>query len=213
MDNVTEIESSIDTVKLLSSLVSPATCILRREGIPILLTSNYGKGKIFIDLTDWGIGYNNVYDNLRVVRNALVWLKGTTCEVFAVHDGYLCYVNVVTNSMISMFQFDEGAMKISFNVTGLLGMDQFANITIPVELLDGNFTEKIDNSPIDSDVIQNSTHSLLSLTYAHRNHRIEIIATTVIPEFPQGSIFMVFIVLVPLIAIFVKTRFTRKFRT
>lgn len=190
MDNVTELEL-LNDVLALSSLVSPATCILRREGIPILLTSNYGKGRVFMDLC-YGIGYNDLHDNLRVVRNVLVWLKGTTCDVFSVHDGYVYHVNVLTNSMISMFQFDEGSMKIGFNVTGLLGMDQFVNITIPIELLNGDFTVRVDDSFVDPVLVQNSTHSQLGLTYAHRAHHIEITGTTAIPEFPSYLILPLF---------------------
>jgi hypothetical protein len=66
----------VGTVASLMVVEQPAEVLLQSEGKPLFLVSNFGSGRIFVDLTNYGLGYeNDKYDNLRVVKNAIIWLS------------------------------------------------------------------------------------------------------------------------------------------
>ncbi|MFX1532999.1 MAG: hypothetical protein ACFFDI_02050, partial [Promethearchaeota archaeon] len=69
---------------------------------------------------------------------------------------------------------------------GAAGTAGFCNVTIPSELMSGDFSIYRDGALLIKDVdytgTYNGTHYLFSITYEHSTHTIEILATTVIPE-------------------------------
>jgi hypothetical protein len=117
--------------------------------------------------------------------------------------------NVVTssNSTIENFNLNQAQKQISFNVTGPTGTTGFCNVTIPDDLLWGEFSVYIDGSPLVQDVdytqTYNGTHHTFYITYNHSTHTIEIIGTNVIPEFPTWtSILLILIVLTVAIVVY-----------
>lgn len=112
-------------------------------------------------------------------------------------------VPVNTNFTLSAFNFNETERKLSFNLTGTLlghGMG-FCNVTIPIVLLGGPYTLKIDNSTIlqDYNPSTNGTHAFLYFTYATSTHTVEVIGTTAIPEFPLFIIMPLFMMMTLLV--------------
>lgn len=94
-------------------------------------------------------------------------------------------VETLSNSSVSEFVFNGTAIR--FHVDGALGTAGFCNVTIPSELMSGDFSIYKDGilliKNVDYTGTYNGTHYLFSITYEHSTHTIEITATTVIPEF------------------------------
>lgn len=104
-------------------------------------------------------------------------------------NGLSFQVSTVSNSTISSLEFDKDQKEISFNVTETSGTKGFCNVTIPIILLGGNFTVKIDGLIVTPDpiVVSNATHSFVYFTYTHSSHMIQILGTTAIPEFSTST--------------------------
>jgi hypothetical protein len=98
-------------------------------------------------------------------------------------EGKTYPVGVLSNSTVSNFAFDQPKKQISFNVTGLADTVGFCNVTIPKELLDGEFTVWIGGEEITFTLLQNETHSFLYFTFIQGDYVVTIEGTTVIPEF------------------------------
>jgi hypothetical protein len=96
-------------------------------------------------------------------------------------------VETCSNSSVTDFAFNQGIKRIRFNATGAAGMESFCNITIPAELLSGDFTIFIDDVELvegeDYTITSNSTHNTLCINYAHSSHMVDVFGTMVIPEF------------------------------
>ncbi|MEM1565462.1 MAG: NosD domain-containing protein [Candidatus Bathyarchaeia archaeon] len=95
-------------------------------------------------------------------------------------------VEVSSNSSISQFQFNINAKSISFNITGPAGTRGFCDITVPLNLLWGDFTLHMDRIQLIEGVNYtktcNEAQCIFHVTYAHSTHEIEIFGTEVIPE-------------------------------
>jgi parallel beta-helix repeat protein len=92
------------------------------------------------------------------------------------------YVDIVSNSAISAFNFNATQKLIRFNVNGSSGTMGFCKITIDNLLLGGPYTALLDETPVMSSVTSNVTHSSLYFTYLHSTHNITITGSTVIPD-------------------------------
>jgi parallel beta-helix repeat protein len=101
-------------------------------------------------------------------------------------------VEICSNSSISEFHFSTTNKTLSFNVTGPAGASRFCNVTIPENLLWGNFSLFINGISLTEGVnytkTYNGTHYTFQITYTYSQHIIEIIGTEVIPEFPSAVI-------------------------
>ena len=91
-------------------------------------------------------------------------------------------VSVSTNSTVTNFAFNQTAKTESFEIAGTNGTKGFCNVTIPKELLNGDFSLWIDYSPVSFTITENSTHSSLHFNYTHTVHKVRIVGTSVIPE-------------------------------
>jgi hypothetical protein len=100
------------------------------------------------------------------------------------HESHQFLVKVVSNSFISAFAFNQSAMTIRLNVTGPTGIGAFCAVTIPTQLLGGPYLCLINGGTVTPTTTTNATHNTLTFTYTHSTHEIEILGTTVIPEFP-----------------------------
>ena len=100
------------------------------------------------------------------------------------------HITTSSNSSVTDFYFDpdDGAF-IKFNVIGPTGTTGFCNVTIPDDLLWGEFSVYVDGFSLveDEDYTQtyNGTHYIFYITYTHTTHVIEIRGTDVIPEYPS----------------------------
>ena len=111
---------------------------------------------------------------------------GTLIDHVTVADGIVFHIPTESNSTVSNFQFVKEDKKLLFNVTGPTDTRGFCNITIPNQLLGGPFNVAFDEQ-ILSEVLSfdNGTHTWLHFSYLHSEHEIEIVGSTVIPEFPS----------------------------
>jgi len=96
-------------------------------------------------------------------------------------------VVVSSNSTIGGPNLNLDQKQISFNVTGSTGTAGFCNVTIPEDLLWGDFSVYLDGTLLVEDVdytrTYNGTHNIFYITYNHSSHIIEITGTEVIPEY------------------------------
>jgi hypothetical protein len=121
---------------------------------------------------------------------------GTLIDHVIVADGPVFHVTTESNSTISNFQFIQEDKKLLFNVTGPTGKTGYCNISIPEELLWGEFSIFRDGSLLVKDVdytqTYNGTHYTFYISYSHSTHTINIIGTEVIPEFPSPIFSLLF---------------------
>ena len=111
---------------------------------------------------------------------------GALIDHVIVADGIIFTVRTESNSTVSNFQFFKEEKKVLFNVTGPTDTHGFCNITIPTQLLGGPFNVTFDGQLLSEVLsLDNSIHTWLYFTYLQSEHRIEIVGSTVIPEFPS----------------------------
>lgn len=97
-------------------------------------------------------------------------------------EGVDYIISVSTNSTVTDFEFNQPKKTESFQILMTDGLSGYYNITIPKDLLNGDFKIFIDNSTINFTITQNSTHSFLSFSYLNRAQKVKILGTTVISE-------------------------------
>lgn len=96
-------------------------------------------------------------------------------------------IETCSNSTVSDLTFNQALKRIRFNVDGTTGTAGFCNITIPAQLLSGDFTVFMDDVQLIEGVDYTETFDgpnlTLSISYEHSTHMIEIVGTNVIPDF------------------------------
>jgi len=142
------------------------------------------------------INSTHYYLNMSVLERMTatnMWLA-----VLTVKNGYTFNITIASNSTISNFNFNESLKQVSFNVTGPTDKTGYCNVTIPDDLLWGEFSVYKNGSLLMKDVdytqTHNGTHYTFYITYNHSTHTIEIISTEAVSEFP-------FILILPLFMI------------
>jgi len=119
---------------------------------------------------------------------------------------------VSSNSYVTQFVLTIASKQISFNVTGLSGTLGSCNASFPSAMLDGPFTVKLDGSVLTQNVgytqTFNGTHYLFQISYTHSTHKIEIIGTTVIPEFPTIVCILLLLTLLTTTFLYIKRKHT-----
>jgi hypothetical protein len=138
----------------------------------LTMTENMAAWAIFEEIPPEGNGDDTSFE---------VTAHNVTVET----DTYV--VETLSNSSVSEFVFNGTAIR--FHVDGASGTAGFCNVTIPSELMSGDFSIYRDGTLLIKNVdytgTYNGTHYLFSITYEHSTHTIEITATTVIPEIPS----------------------------
>ncbi len=107
-------------------------------------------------------------------------------------------VTVDSSSVILGFAFNQSERQISLSVSDSTETSVFCDVTIPNELLWGNFSLNLDGFPLVEDVdytqTHNSTHYNFHITYSASAHMIEIVGSNAIPEFSSWIILPTFMV-------------------
>jgi len=159
------------------------------------MTGNMIAWAIFAEIPPGGSGDNSSFEV-------------TTHNVTVETNTYV--VETLSNSSVSEFVFNGTAIR--FHVDGALGTAGLCNVTIPSELMSGDFSIYRDDTLLIKNVdytgTYNGTHYLFSITYEHSTHTIEITATTVIPEF-SSLIMLSLLSLATLTIIIFKKKFKR----
>ncbi len=129
------------------------------------------------------------------------------------YAGEKYYIPIFTNSTVNLgsFNFNAGAKRISFNVTGESGTG-FCEITIPRALLNASRQEwivRLDGQTLTLDedytVAENAEFVFISLNYTHSSHQIEVVGTWAVPEF-QPNILTPLLIALSLIAVAIAIR-------
>jgi parallel beta-helix repeat protein len=131
-------------------------------------------------------------------------------QSFNVTVGETDYViTTVSNSTVSDLNFDQATKQLSLNISGPSGTTGFCNITVPAELMSGDFTLYLDGAVLIEgvDYVEsfNGTHYLFSVTYAHSSHTIDVVSTEVVPDF-AGWLFLPFLLSATLLGFALKKR-------
>jgi hypothetical protein len=129
---------------------------------------------------------------------------------FPVNVGGTDYaISTVSNSTVLDVSFNVTSKKLSLNVSGPSGTTGFCNITVPAELMSGDFTLYLDDAVLIEgvDYVEsfNGTHYLFSVTYAHSSHTIDVVSTEVVPDF-AGWLFLPFLLSATLLGFALKKR-------
>lgn len=128
--------------------------------------------------TSWGF---NITDNYRKAT----YLK--YCEKISVESKNYS-IPMFANSTISNFNFNQSLRTISFTTDETNGTDNLCEIAIPDDLIWGDFSVYLDDSPLIEGVEYTSTnngdYTIFSVTYIDGSHLIEIVGTEAIPEIP-----------------------------
>jgi nitrous oxidase accessory protein NosD len=94
-------------------------------------------------------------------------------------------VVTVSDSVISTFAFSQPDKMISFNINGSDSVFGFCRVSIPVNLIGGQYTFLLDGvSSTEFVSTSNETHSFLYFTY-NGAHNVKILGTSVVSEFPS----------------------------
>jgi hypothetical protein len=119
-------------------------------------------------------------------------------------------IETCSNSTISDLTFNQALKRIRFDVDGTTGTAGFCNITIPAELLSGDFTVFMDDMQLIEGVnyteTLNGASHILSIAYEHSTHMIEIVGTNVIPDFTSWLLLPFLIAATLLVFALKKTR-------
>jgi ABC-type Fe3+ transport system substrate-binding protein len=120
-------------------------------------------------------------------------------NVFSVDwEGITYDVDAFCNSIVTDFSFSQPNKQISFNVAGASGTTGSCTITIPDDLLWGQFSVYMDGDPLVKDVdytqTHNGTHYIFVISYIHTTHLIEVKGTEVVPEFPTWTLVLLMLI-------------------
>ncbi|MDH7563787.1 MAG: right-handed parallel beta-helix repeat-containing protein [Candidatus Bathyarchaeota archaeon] len=124
-------------------------------------------------------------------------------------------VSLVSNSTLSNIEFMQVEKKMSFSISGVIGTNGFFNVTIPKDLMRGEpWRVMVDSVDVTSQAVitENQTHTSIHLTYVHSAHKVELIGTWVIPEFPSISLLFTTISLVTATVTFMR-RFQKNMKS
>jgi hypothetical protein len=127
----------------------------------------------------------------RIILRQLLVTRPKNLPFEVVWNEETYYVVTSSNSTIKEFNFVQENGTISFDVVAPIGTTGFCSVTIPVNLMSGPYTVKIDGVTILEEIEpeNNGTHAFLYFTYIHSAHKVEII-----PEFPLLLILPLFMI-------------------
>jgi nitrous oxidase accessory protein len=125
-------------------------------------------------------------------------------------EGVNYNVEVISNSIVSDFNFNPESALIQFNKDGKTDTTGFCRVTIPKGLLDAedDWIVLVDDSPFSPSVDKDERNTYLYFTYNHSAKTVEIIGTTAIPEFPSWTI-LPLVLTIALFSIIIKQNIKR----
>jgi parallel beta-helix repeat protein len=111
------------------------------------------------------------------------------------------YVIVYSNSTVAGFNFNSALKQITFNVSGSSGKTGFCNVSIPKNLLNGDYEIWIGNTTVIPSLVSNGTYSFLYFTYNCTTRNVRITGTIAISPLSPISIVLISILLMLFIII------------
>jgi hypothetical protein len=122
-------------------------------------------------------------------------------------------VSTFSNSTVTTVVFNQTLKRLRFNVEGDAGTVGLCNITVPSELMSGDFSVCLDDvllvEGVDYTESSNGTHYLFSIRYEHSSHILDIFSINVIPDF-SNLLFLLFLFSATLLGFTLKKRLMQK---
>ncbi len=101
------------------------------------------------------------------------------------NEGYIFEVHVVSSFDIPSHQFSSEEKRLSFFISTSVS-DNLAEIQIPKNLINGNFTFYLNGQEIFPDVKTNEKISFITMEFSGKGlYTLDIIGTTYLPEFSE----------------------------
>ena len=141
---------------------------------------------------------------------AIIGLTAVTRTVIL--EGANVDVSIRTNSTISQLDLDENNKRVSFTVEGETGTRGTTEIAIG-KILEGPYTVTMGGQATTDFEVANegSLDAVMTISYTHSSHNVEITGTSVVPEFPVAVIGVI-AAIVGIVAILGRTRFVTGYR-
>ncbi len=99
--------------------------------------------------------------------------------------GYIFEVQTVSSFDIPDYQFSSEEKRLSFIISTSVS-NNLAEIQIPKNLINGNFTFYLNGQEIFADVKTNEKISFITIEFPGKGlHKLDIIGTTYLPEFSE----------------------------
>ncbi|MFB5631189.1 MAG: hypothetical protein ACE5RN_06350 [Nitrosopumilaceae archaeon] len=112
--------------------------------------------------------------------------------------GYEFSVDIISNFNVEDLEFSSEDKRLTFYINSGLE-NNLAEIEIPINLINGNFTFILNDQEIIPIVKQNEKISFITLEFlGDGKHKLDIIGTTYLPEFSEV---ITLILAIPLLAI------------
>lgn len=101
--------------------------------------------------------------------------------------GYDFPVEIISNFNVEDFEFSSEDKRLTFYINSGLE-NNLAEIQIPINLINGNFTFILNDQEIIPKVSQNKKISFITLEFhGDGKHKLDIIGTTYLPEFSEAA--------------------------
>jgi hypothetical protein len=175
------------------------------------LSSGVGTKTVYTQFRNGaGLDSGSYSDSIELVEEAAAfeeqWFNVTVDDADYV-------VGTCSNSSISGVSLNVGLKRLQLTVEGEEGTSGFCNVTVPAELMSGDFLLYLDDSFLveDVDYVEsfNGTHYLFSIQYVHSSHVLELFSTNVVPEF-AAWLFLPFMMLTSLLGILLRKRLEKQ---
>lgn len=106
-------------------------------------------------------------------------------------------VIMISNSSLSNFIFNQTLKQISFNASGINGVNSYTSVEIPKTFMEGPFRIIINGEEIQAEETENATHTVVSFNHL-TGSIINCVAIVAVPEFPSLSDILVAILILSL---------------
>jgi parallel beta-helix repeat protein len=121
-------------------------------------------------------------------------------------NGVAYSVDTVSNSTITNLSFNQPAKTLTFNVTGTSGTVGFCRVAIPKTLMSGSWTVIVNGTSISYSTTTDVNYTYIYFTYHHSTETVQIISTSVIPEFQPSMLIPLFMIITLLGAMIFKRK-------
>jgi hypothetical protein len=172
------------------------------SGVVVFVFYSADKGTTWYDLTQLETDANGVYSVLWFPQLGGNYLMKTVFEENDVYNSAITEANlavvsvtqesvfsVTSNSTLSALAFDSTTMELSFTVSGPTGTAGYVNVNIPKSLVNDitNLKVLIDNNEINFIAEEGDSVWLMSFTYHHSTHLVNIALSPFIAQLNQIS--------------------------
>ena len=113
--------------------------------------------------------------------------------------GYDFPVDITSSFNVERLDFSSDDKRLTFHINNALEQN-LAEIQIPKNLTNGNYTFFLDDQEIFPQVKKNEKISFITLEFEGKGiHKLDVIGTTYLPEFSYVASLILFVLLIPVV--------------